>query len=86
MAQGMTSFVSPVPRATWDSAAYKGRVAYIRTTIDACFPVQVQQMMIDGTGAEWIVRDIESAHSAQLSQPEKLRDILVELAGVFERV
>lgn len=83
MAQGMTSFTSPVPRATWDSAAYKGRVAYIRTTADATFPLQVQQMMIDGTGADWLVRDIDAAHSAQLSQPEKLTAILVELAGVF---
>lgn len=86
MAQGMTSFNSPVPRATWDSQAYKGRVAYIRTTIDACFPLQVQQMMIDGTDTEWIVKDIESAHSAQLAQPEKLLAILVELAEIFEKL
>jgi hypothetical protein len=86
MAQGMTSFTSPVPRATYDNDAYKGRNAYIRTTKDACFPVEVQQMMIDGTGAEWIVKDIESAHSAQLSQPEKLKDILVDLAQVFEKL
>jgi hypothetical protein len=86
MAQGMTSFTSPVPRTTWDSEACKGRIAYIRTTTDACFPLQVQQMMIDGTGADWIVKDIESAHSAQLAQPEKLTAILVELAQTFEKL
>ena len=67
MAQGMTSFTSPIPRATWDNNAYKGRIAYIRATKDATFPLQMQQTMIDGTGVEWIVKDIESAHSPQLS-------------------
>ncbi|KAF2000488.1 hypothetical protein P154DRAFT_575852 [Amniculicola lignicola CBS 123094] len=50
MAQGMTSFNSPCPRATWDSDDYKGRVAYIRTLDDAAIPLQVQQMMIDELG------------------------------------
>ena len=86
MAQGMTSFHSPIPRATFDSDAYKGRTAYIRTTKDAAFPLQIQQMMIEGTGAEWIVKDIDSAHSPQLSQPEKLSAILVELAETFEKL
>jgi hypothetical protein len=86
MAQGMTSFTSPVPRASWDSEEYKGRVAFIRTLQDAAIPLEVQQMMIDGTGVEWMIRDIESGHSAQLAQPEKLAEILVELAGLFEGV
>ncbi|KAF2791057.1 hypothetical protein K505DRAFT_310276 [Melanomma pulvis-pyrius CBS 109.77] len=84
MAQGMSSFNSPCPRATWDSDEYKGRVAYIRTVNDAAIPLQVQQMMIDGTGAEWIVKDIESGHSPQISQPEKLTTLLVDLAKQFE--
>jgi len=84
MAQGMTSFTSPCPRATWDSEEYKGRVAFIRTLQDATIPLPVQQMMLDGTGAQWIVKDIDSGHSAQLSQPEKLTEILVELAKGFE--
>ena len=86
MAQGMTSFNSPIPRATWDSDACKGRIAYVRTTKDEAFPLQVQQMMIDGTGADWIVKDIDAAHSAQISQPEKLTTILVELAQGWEKL
>ena len=84
IAQGMTSFTSPVPRATWDSDAYKGRVAFIRTLNDAAIPLQIQQMMLDGSGADWIVKDIESGHSPQISQPEKLTAILVDLAKGFE--
>ncbi|KAF2242846.1 hypothetical protein BU26DRAFT_510087 [Trematosphaeria pertusa] len=83
MAQGMTSFTSPCPRATWDSDEYKGRVAFIRTLNDACIPLPVQQMMIEGTGVDWIVKDIESGHSPQISQPEKLTAMLVDLAKGF---
>ncbi|KAF1971303.1 hypothetical protein BU23DRAFT_570077 [Bimuria novae-zelandiae CBS 107.79] len=84
MAQGIASFNSPVPRATWDSEQYKGRIAFIRTLNDAAVPLHVQQMMIEGTGVEWKVKDIESGHSPQFSQPEKLSAILVELAKEFE--
>lgn len=41
-------------------------------------------MMLDGTGIDWITKDIESGHSPQLSQPEKLTQMVVELAQAFE--
>lgn len=82
----MTCFTSPIPRATWGSDAYKGRIAYIRPTMDATFPLAMQQMMLDGTSTEWTVRDIEAAHSPQLSQPEKLVTIVLELARDFEKL
>lgn len=80
----MTSFTSALPRATWDDNAYKGRIAFIRTLKDAAVPLPMQQQMIEGTGAGWIVKDIDSGHSPQLSQPEKLTGMLVELAKEFE--
>jgi hypothetical protein len=85
MAQGMTSFYSPCPRASWDSDDFKNRVAYIRTLNDTGLPLFVQQMMIDNaSGVDWIVKDIESDHSPQLSKPEKLTEMLLELAKKFE--
>ena len=75
---------SPCPRATWDSDEFKGRVAFIRTTQDGAIPLAVQQLMLDGTGVDWIVRDIESGHSPQISQPEKLTAMIVDLAKGFE--
>lgn len=80
----MASFTSPCPRASWDDEAYKGRVAFIRTLQDSTIPLHVQQMMLEGTGIEWITKDIDSGHSAQLSQPEKLSAIAVELLKGFE--
>lgn len=74
-----------MPRASWDSDEYKDRVAYIRTVNDTAVPVFVQQMMIDNAkGAEWVVKDIESDHSPQLSKPDELCEILLEFARRFE--
>lgn len=84
IAQGLTSFNSPCPPTTWDSEHFKGRLAYIRTVYDALILLDTQQAMIDGTGVEWIVKDIESDHSPQLSRAEELVGILVDLATVFE--
>jgi hypothetical protein len=86
MAQGMTSFTSPCPKASWDREEYKGRVAFIRTLNDAAIPLQVQQMMLDGTNTEWIVKDMETGHSPQISQPEKLAELIVQLSNVFEKL
>jgi hypothetical protein len=85
IAQGLTSFYSPIPRASWDSDEFKNRVAYIRTMNDTAVPVFVQQMMIDNAkGAEWVIQDIESDHSPHLSQPETFCRMLLELAGQYE--
>jgi hypothetical protein len=82
--QCLGSFTSPVPRASWDAEDFKGRVAFIRAINDAGIPLQIQQMMIDGSGEDWIVRDMESGHSPNVSQPEKLVEILVALVKLFE--
>lgn len=39
---------------------------------------------MQGTGEEWIVRDIDTEHSPQLVAPEKLCDMLLELGKLFE--
>ncbi len=84
IAQGLTSFYSACPRASWDSDEFKNRVVYIRTLNDTALPLFVQQMMIDNAkGADWTVKDIESDHSPQLSKPEELSKLLVDLGKGF---
>ena len=41
-------------------------------------------MMLEGSGTEWITKDIDSSHNPQLSQPEKLASIILELVNTFE--
>lgn len=80
----MTSFTSPIPPASWNTDAFKGRIAYIKTVNDKAIPYEAQSMMLQASGQEWITRDIETSHSAQLAAPERLADILVEVAKQFE--
>ena len=76
--------MSPCPTATWDAEAFKGRCAFIRTLKDQAIPLEVQDMILQGTGQEWITRDIDTGHSPQLAAPEKLSSIILELAEYFE--
>ncbi|CAI6292317.1 unnamed protein product [Periconia digitata] len=85
--QGLESFYTPVPRASWDSEFFKNRVAYIRTANDTTIPAFVQTMSIENAqGPEWVVKDIKSDHSPHLSHPEKFCEIILELAKGFESV
>ena len=43
-------------------------------------------MLLAGTGQQWITRDIETGHSAQLAAPEKLSSLIIELAKLFEKM
>jgi hypothetical protein len=65
---------------------YKGRIAYIRTVKDSGIPFEVQNMMIKGTGVEWIEKDIETGHSPQVVQPETLLEMFIELAEQWEKL
>ncbi|KAL8820634.1 MAG: hypothetical protein Q9223_001178 [Gallowayella weberi] len=84
ISQSLTSFRSPCPAATWYTEAFKGRCAYIRTVNDRAVPYEVQNMMLQGSGQEWITRDIETGHSAQLAAPESLSSIIIEIASQLE--
>lgn len=84
ISHGLTAFKSPCPAATWDAEAFKGRCAYIRTLNDQAIPYEVQNIMLQESGQEWITRDIETGHSPQFAAPEKLGSIILELAKHFE--
>ncbi|KAI0890978.1 hypothetical protein F4806DRAFT_484218 [Annulohypoxylon nitens] len=80
------SFHSPCPKASWSSEHYKGRIAYIRTVKDVGIPLEVQNMMLKGTGVEWIEKDIDTGHSPQIVQPETLLDMFIELTELWEKL
>lgn len=84
VAQGLTALNSPCPLASWSDEAFRGRFAYVITLQDQCIPPQLQHMMLDLSGADWIKKEIDAGHSPQVSQPEKLVEIVLELAKGFE--
>jgi hypothetical protein len=81
-----SAFNTPSPPPAWAEEDFKGHFAYIRCMQDAILPPFVQDAMMQGTGVEWIVRDIEAAHSPFLGKPEKLTGLLRDLASQFQVV
>lgn len=79
----MTSFQSPVPRASWDAEGYNGRVAYVKTLQDAAVPTQVQDMMLQGSGVAWKTGEISSSHMPALVKAEELAEIIIGIAKQF---
>ena len=84
ISQGRTAFMSPCPSASWDTPAFRGRCAFIRTLKDRVIPYDFQNAILQSTEQEWIVRDIGAGHSVQLVAPEELCRLVVELAMQFE--
>ena len=80
----LSSWTSPCPRASWDEKDFEGRIAYIRTKNDQSVPYDIQNVMIDASGQKWILRDLDSGHSPNLSMPERLAETVIELVKGFE--
>ncbi|KAH7408150.1 hypothetical protein DE146DRAFT_363675 [Phaeosphaeria sp. MPI-PUGE-AT-0046c] len=81
--QGMHAFCTPVPATSWANDEYVGRVACIRTTEDRAIPLDMQQKMLEESGVQWIVRDVEAGHSPQLSRAEELARVVGEIVGML---
>ncbi|KAJ5664591.1 alpha/beta-hydrolase [Penicillium macrosclerotiorum] len=77
--QGLTSFRSPCPLTSWDTDAFRDRIAYIHTVNDRAIPYEAQFAMLQATGQKWITREIQSGHSAQLSATEELCKTILDI-------
>ena len=77
------SFATPSPPSAWADPGYSSRRAYIRCCQDRAIPVQAQDMMIQNSGVEWIIEELDSSHCPFLSQPAELAGCLARLAENF---
>lgn len=59
------AFKSPSPTPAWtDAAAFQGRLAYLICTEDRAVPKFGQEAMMQGTGQDWIVKELQGSHNA----------------------
>lgn len=79
----MRVFDSGTPAPAWAEDDYAGKIAFIRCTADQALPLFLQNMFMENSGVEWIVREIESSHSPYISQPQKVVEVLNELVTQF---
>ena len=78
-----TAFSSPVSRSAWAETALSGRRAYIKCTQDLALPPSLQDMFVDRSGVQWLVKDLDASHSAFVSKPEELAKLVCEIWEVW---
>ncbi|KAF3480968.1 uncharacterized protein GIQ15_06315 [Arthroderma uncinatum] len=78
--QAKAAFTTPSLSPAWQEEVYNGgRRGYVRTTQDHCLPAAIQSMMLDKSGVDWNIKDIESSHSPFLSRPQELTKIIDDM-------
>ncbi len=80
------AFESPAPAPAWAEPEYKGRLGYIKNALDRAFPPFLQDIFIASTGADWIVRELQTGHSPFLSKPAELAALVQEYDEIFRKV
>ena len=76
-------FESPAPASAWAEPAYQGKLAYLRLTQDRASPPVLQDFLLQRSGVEWIVKEIESGHSPFASKPSEVVETISELVEKF---
>ena len=79
----LSALGSTAPPQCWQGDEFKGRVAYIKATLDKIIPIEGQQRMLDRSGAAWLVKEQESSHLPWIGSPEKTANALDEVAEEF---
>ncbi|KAL9049878.1 MAG: hypothetical protein Q9162_006962 [Coniocarpon cinnabarinum] len=74
------AFTTPAPKPAWIEGEFSGRRRYLRTMQDASFPPQFQSMLVQQSGVEWDVVDIDAPHEAHSAQPQMVASLLQEAA------
>lgn len=78
------AFESKNSAPAWAEDAYRGRLAYLRTTRDEAFPSHAQDHAMQSTGVEWTVRDLEAGHVPYASCPDGVVEAVGRVISGFE--
>lgn len=71
--------MSEQPPSAWTESSFDGRCAYIVTGEDQAVPKAAQNQMIEGTGKEWIVREMPS--SSHMAPFLTLTEVSIQLVN-----
>jgi hypothetical protein len=74
------------PPVFYNDASFNGRRAYIRCAQDQVLDPPIQDALLEGSGVEWIVKEMSGGHSPFLYAPEKTAAIFTELVNQFAAV
>jgi hypothetical protein len=79
------ALMSPSPPPAWVDPEFSGRRAYIRCSEDKAVPAFLQDLMVQRSAVEWVIREFDTSHSPFLSRPAELAECLVGLVEGFAR-
>lgn len=77
------AFESPAPATSWKEPDYAGKIAFVKCMIDQALPSFLQDMFIEKSGVQWIVKNIEAGHSPWASKPAEIVNELQRLLVKF---
>lgn len=79
------AFFSPQPTPAFSDEASKGLCAYIKLMQDQAVPVPGQEAMMQYSGAEWVVRELQMSHnSGFVTKTDEMAKTIVELVQEFQ--
>ena len=78
------AFESPAPPAAWAEPEYSGKIAFLGCTQDAALPTFVQDLFVNKSEVNWIVKDLEASHSPFASKPGEVVEAVKEFIHAFE--
>ena len=81
--QSTSAFETAASKPAWAEEAFQGKLAYVRCLQDQAMPSSLQDILIQKSGVDWIVKDLQSGHFPFISQVEEVVGILQEVEGVF---
>ena len=65
------AFKSASPAPAWADPEFKGRLAYLVCTEDKAIPKAAQEGMMQHSGQDWHVRELQGSHNAPFLSKEK---------------
>ena len=74
----MLALESPTSTPAWADSAFEKRRLFIRSMQDQALPAFVQDMIVQRSGVQWVVKDVDAGHSAWASQTEKVAALISE--------
>lgn len=80
---------APSPRPAWQEPEYDAsesqpcRRAFIRSSRDESVSLELQNKMLNDSGVDWLLRDLDSDHSPWLSREAEFVAVLKDLINEF---
>ncbi|PSN69468.1 hypothetical protein BS50DRAFT_675602 [Corynespora cassiicola Philippines] len=82
--EGKRCLTSKSPAQGWADEGFEGRRAYVRAVRDTCLTAEQQEQMIEASGVEWMVEDLDAGHEVCKTHVEPLVELISQLMFGFE--